>query len=438
MVASDFTVVREGRVLDATKSSCAPADLLIRDGRIECLGPPGMPAPAHAATVWADDQLIIPGLVNAHTHGHGSLSKGVGERRRSTVPGHVDLTRGRRSKEMNVTRKLNNMAKDIRSLIRACVVAVAAASLPFASAAQDKAKVVVAVAPSADMANLIIAVKGGFLEKEGLIAELKVFDSSPKAVQALVSGQADITNNTEPPHLAARARGADVVWVMTGYRLGSTNGSIANGKVIKKSADFVGKTIGVQRGSGAHFHLAWFLDRNGIKADQVEIRFMAAPDQIAALARGDIDAFFSWEPFLTRATDTVPGARLHSRLVEDGLEFNGNVLMRGALAREDAETAGKIVRGLIATADWMNANLPEAAKLANEVLRAPSEEQVLDQISNIGWPGNFKRSVAEQATMIADWGIGIELFPAESGRTLVDGMIHPDIIKAVAPDRTDF
>ena len=78
MVASDCTVVRGGRVLDPARSSCAPADLLIRDGRIECLGPPGMPAPAHAATVQADDRLIIPGLVNAHTHGHGSLSKGVG------------------------------------------------------------------------------------------------------------------------------------------------------------------------------------------------------------------------------------------------------------------------------------------------------------------------------------------------------------------------
>jgi len=80
MVASDYTVVRGGRVLDPAKSSCAPADLLIRDGRIECVGPPRMPAPAHAATLGADDRLIIPGLVNAHTHGHGSLSKGVGDR----------------------------------------------------------------------------------------------------------------------------------------------------------------------------------------------------------------------------------------------------------------------------------------------------------------------------------------------------------------------
>lgn len=80
MAAPDYTVVRGGRVLDPVNSSCAPADLLIHDGRIEGIGPPGMPAPAHAATVRADDRLIVPGLVNAHTHGHGSLSKGVGDR----------------------------------------------------------------------------------------------------------------------------------------------------------------------------------------------------------------------------------------------------------------------------------------------------------------------------------------------------------------------
>ena len=48
--------------------------------------------------------------------------------------------------------------------------------------------------------------------------------------------------------------------------------------------EFVGKTIGVQRGSGANFHLAWFLERNKVPMDKVTVKFMAAPDQIAAKA----------------------------------------------------------------------------------------------------------------------------------------------------------
>jgi hypothetical protein len=39
---------------------------------------------------------------------------------------------------------------------------------------------------------------------------------------------------------------------------------------------------------------------------------------------------------------------------------------------------------------------------------------------------------------IADWGVGIGLFPAKDGRKLVDELVYPAIIKEAAPDRTDF
>jgi ABC-type nitrate/sulfonate/bicarbonate transport system substrate-binding protein len=322
----------------------------------------------------------------------------------------------------------------------AIVLAAAIAVVGWAprGGAQGKGEVVVAVAPTVDMALPIIAVKKGFLEKQGLRVQMKVFESSPKAVEALVAGQADITENTEPPHLGARARGGKVVWVMTGYITGQTNGAVTNSSVIRKHEDFTGKTIGVQRGSGANYHLAWFLEKYRIPADKVTIKFMAAPDQIAAFARNDVHAFFSWEPFLTRAAQTVPNAKLWSRATDDGLEFRGNVLMREDMARNDRETAVKVVRGLIETADWMNANFREGAKVANEVLRAPSEDEVFQQLQIFKWPGDFRKSVVDQALRIAEWGIGIGLFPAKDARKLVDELVYPDIIKAAAPNRTDM
>lgn len=315
-------------------------------------------------------------------------------------------------------------------------VLVAGGSPP--AAAQAKKKVVVAVAPSVDMSSLILAVKKGFLEKQGLDPQLKIFDSSPQAVQVLVAGQGDITQNTEPPHLAARARGGKVVQVLTAYLSGRTNGAVNRTDLIAKHEDFAGKTIGVQRGSGAHYHLAWFLDRYKISPDKVTVKFMAAPDQVAALARNDIQAFFSWEPFLTRAAATIPNTKLWSRAVDDGLEFHGNVLMREELARNDPDTAARIVKGLIETADWMRANLREAAKAANEVLRAPSEDEAYQQLQNFKWPGDFRKDVFEHELKIAEWGAGIGLFPTSDPRKLVEELIYPAIVKAAAPSRTDM
>ena len=80
MKAPAWTIIRGGRILDPARRRADPADLLLRGERIEALGPPGLEAPAEAVPVDATDRLLLPGLVNAHTHGHGSLGKGTGDR----------------------------------------------------------------------------------------------------------------------------------------------------------------------------------------------------------------------------------------------------------------------------------------------------------------------------------------------------------------------
>src|SRR5258707_9938438 len=73
------TVIRNGLLLDIAGHSAAPADILISGDAIAAIDPPGLAAPEDARVVDAADRLLMPGLVNAHTHGHGNLAKGVGD-----------------------------------------------------------------------------------------------------------------------------------------------------------------------------------------------------------------------------------------------------------------------------------------------------------------------------------------------------------------------
>jgi guanine deaminase len=73
-------IIRGGTLLAHARARPAPADILIRDGRIAAIEAPGAPAPGDALAIDAADRILIPGLVNAHTHGHGNLSKGAGDR----------------------------------------------------------------------------------------------------------------------------------------------------------------------------------------------------------------------------------------------------------------------------------------------------------------------------------------------------------------------
>jgi cytosine/adenosine deaminase-related metal-dependent hydrolase len=79
-----FTVIRGGRVLDIAGHRAEPADVLIDGDTIREIGRPGLAAPQGARTLDARDRLLIPGLVNAHTHGQGGLTRGL-------VPDRVPL-----------------------------------------------------------------------------------------------------------------------------------------------------------------------------------------------------------------------------------------------------------------------------------------------------------------------------------------------------------
>jgi guanine deaminase len=75
------TIIRGGRVLDIATHRAERADALIDGDTIREIGAPGLAAPPGAVTIDAHDRLLMPGLVNAHTHGHGGLARGlVGDR----------------------------------------------------------------------------------------------------------------------------------------------------------------------------------------------------------------------------------------------------------------------------------------------------------------------------------------------------------------------
>ncbi|MFM8546669.1 MAG: amidohydrolase family protein [Betaproteobacteria bacterium] len=75
-----MTVIRGGRLVDPATRSAPRRDILIRDDTIIEIGRSGMAAPPDAQLIDARNRLLHPGLVNGHTHSHGNLAKGMGDR----------------------------------------------------------------------------------------------------------------------------------------------------------------------------------------------------------------------------------------------------------------------------------------------------------------------------------------------------------------------
>jgi NitT/TauT family transport system substrate-binding protein len=61
----------------------------------------------------------------------------------------------------------------------------------------------------------------------------------------------------------------------------------------------VGKKIGVEKGLFSHFFLAYLLDKNGLKMEDIEIIFLNGSDIGTSFLNKNIDAAVLWEPWLS-------------------------------------------------------------------------------------------------------------------------------------------
>lgn len=77
--APGATLIRGALLADPARRRAAAADVLVIDGVIRQVGA-GLAAPGDAQVIDAAGCLIHPGLINAHTHGHGGLARGQGDK----------------------------------------------------------------------------------------------------------------------------------------------------------------------------------------------------------------------------------------------------------------------------------------------------------------------------------------------------------------------
>jgi 5-methylthioadenosine/S-adenosylhomocysteine deaminase len=79
-MTNDGLLISGALVADPAAGRAERLDLLLRGGAIAQIGAPGTVVAPDAAIHVATDRLVMPGLVNAHTHGHANLMKGVADR----------------------------------------------------------------------------------------------------------------------------------------------------------------------------------------------------------------------------------------------------------------------------------------------------------------------------------------------------------------------
>ena len=245
-------------------------------------------------------------------------------------------------------------------------------AVPGASRAALK-KVPMSTGIDAVFAPFVVAAERKMFEKYDLESSFKPFDDGNVSLDAILTGSSDIASTTEFGGLARWDKGGKLY--ATSYSCTSRKQiGIAARREIAKPEDLIGRTVGYPRASGGHLYFIRYVKKYNLPLDKIKVKFMQAPEMVAALERRDIDAFFLWEPWLDKAAQLVQGARVLARSGDDGVFILTSYDYYSQGLIDDHPRAAAATRALIEATDFCNTNAVEAAKVAGKAFRIPEAD----------------------------------------------------------------
>jgi sulfonate transport system substrate-binding protein len=192
-----------------------------------------------------------------------------------------------------------------REFLRLSLASAAGVVLSSAACAEDHPKVV-----------RIGTQKGGFFfpavrqrhtvedafKPLGVDVQWVEFQFGPPLLEAINVGSVDFGYVGDAPPIFAQAANARIRYAAAVKQGGGTQAIIVrNDSPIKTLADLKGKRIAFGKGSSAHNLLVATLEKAGIGWSDIEPVPLAPADATAAFARGAVDAWSIWDPYLALA-----------------------------------------------------------------------------------------------------------------------------------------
>lgn len=223
--------------------------------------------------------------------------------------------------------------------------------------------------------------KGWFEQKLGVKVEWFTYNAGPSATEAMFSGSLDVTYIGPSPVLNAYAKSKGTeMRVLAGGANGGNALVVRPAANINTPADFKGKKIASpQLGNTQDIQLRAYLAEHGLNITQTGGDAMILPtmnpDQLSLFQKGELDAVWTVEPWVTRL-ELEAGGKI---FVEDK---DTNVTLLAGSAAFVKERFGLAEAVALAHAEltaWIKANDAEARKLISAELealmtKAPSEE----------------------------------------------------------------
>jgi len=314
-------------------------------------------------------------------------------------------------------------------LRRHLLAAAGAAALPlpaFAQGAPIRLTIATGVDPS--FAPYYVAREGGFFQRNGLDVTVNTGPSGSAMIAFLVGNQINSAYGAEQAGVSAHLVDQNVVAVAEGTALLRWISVV--GRNLASMDELKGKRVGVARGTGSETFWLSVVSRLNLNPADYTIVNVEAPEMVAALERGNIDAFAVWEPWPTRAQRAIPNTRI--LLSNEQIQIVRNfVYMNRGWAEANGDATQRLMRSLIQAQEFIASNPAEAAAQVARFLRQ-DRAFIAELMTKVEYKMNLTPDSVANIQLAIDQLRGMNRLSRE---VTPQQVIWSGPLQAVAPDR---
>jgi sulfonate transport system substrate-binding protein len=191
------------------------------------------------------------------------------------------------------------------------------------------------------------------------------FQFGPPLLEAINVGSVDFGYVGDAPPIFAQAAGARVRYAAAVKQNGNTQAIIVpQDSPIKTLADLKGKRIAFGKGSSAHNLLVAALEKAGIAWSDITPAPLAPADATAAFAKGSVDAWSIWDPYLALA-ELKQNARVIA-FDKDVHKPNSFYIVGADFVEKHPALVGRLNSVFASEGVWANQHHEEVAKAQAE------------------------------------------------------------------------
>jgi NitT/TauT family transport system substrate-binding protein len=252
--------------------------------------------------------------------------------------------------------------------------------------------------------NYYVAEALGLYKKYGVDAELKLFSRGGEALDGLMAGEIHATSNAEYPNILAIDKNPEVLIVGISCVAPHTMKLTARAE-INKPEDFIGKKIGSALGSVTDYCFDKYFAKNGIDKSKVTYVNVAAPESVPLLDKGDISAFFFWEPWPSKALE-VSGNKVHiiGSSAQLGVYISKLVIaVPKTYAAKNPETIKGFLKAMTEAGDYIHQNPQEAYKLIAKKIPTLTPETIAKMSADLNHHVRFLKEDMKNLDDVAAW-----------------------------------